>query len=159
MGYVTPKVIADSANNQTDETFTVEQLVFFFNQAISDMNLTLEVQMPTILSVSDNLNDFTYERLYTVLPERYMRSTVQYYMSYAIKAQDSSSIEAQMFWDRYLRSVEAMKGKMDRILTGDNAQYLTPDLIGGESFVMDLTGNVFGNSNSELNLPYNPLGD
>ena len=139
--YLTPKSIMDASNIQTDENFTDAQLYVFFNQAISDMNNRLNINLPLITFPATGIaGEFLITTTYTPLPDIFMMSAVLYFMSYAIKAQDSSSVEAETFFQKYLSSIEDMKSKVALFLTGDNAQYLADE---GNYAVVDFTGNYF----------------
>ena len=145
--FTTPREVINSCNLQTDEDFTDEQLGNFFNEGIADMNVSLNLNMPLLVLESPQDGDFTLDDTYTVLPRLYMMSAMQYYVSYAIKAQDSSSTEAEYFWQKYLRTIQNMQGKTDEFIFGDgsegspdNSQYAGSSK-GYEEY--DFTGNPY----------------
>ena len=139
--YIAPRVVINASNIQTDENFTDIQLSGFFNQAISDMNLRLNINLPLVVFPSTGaIGEFTLDNAYSPLPAQYMMSAVLNYVSYAIKAQDSSSVEARDFFEKYLGNISFMEGKTSSFLTGDNAIYAGTESNYAE---VDFTGNYF----------------
>lgn len=156
--YVTPQTVIDSANLQTDEDFTNAQLGFFFNEGISDMNIQLNLNMPLLdLSASPLPTAYTLEKVYNILPDVYMMSAMQYYVSYAIKAQDSSNNEAELFWQKYMNIITQMKGSTD-----DFIDYTDPETgqnnsdyggISQSAYEMSFEGSPYVNYDYTLKSP------
>lgn len=145
--YITPRQVVNDANLQTDEVFTDEQLGNFFNQCIGDMNVRLGINMPILQLGTYQGDGFTLDKVYTVLPDVFMTSAVQYYVSYAIKAQDSSNNEAELFFQKYLMMIDYMQSMVDSFINYqdpeqgiDNSQY---GGISSNGYEYDLTGNPY----------------
>jgi len=126
--YIKPSKVTASACSITDETVDSILLGEYFNSGISAMNVALKLNMPIIDVPVAETSVYGLDIIYPVLPAQFMLTCLVNYVAYAIKAQDSSTTEAEAFYQKYLQGLNSMASQLASIFTGDNAIYLVDTL-------------------------------
>lgn len=91
--------IASVANNYTDESIATGMIKSFINGAISKINITLKSKLPVIDDIVT----------YTALSDDWQNAIIVPYVCWAIKMNDSSTNEANMYLYQYESGLRELK--------------------------------------------------
>lgn len=108
--------LAKIANNYADEQYYDEMIMDFANEAISKINISLDIELPFFYLVSgkfvlDNtISQATQDSDYNdIISESWQRSVLVPYILYSIKANDGSQNESILALQKFNENLKELK--------------------------------------------------
>ena len=135
-------IIANSALF-TDEKFSDADLLSFANRAIARINNECNTLFPDYTTALED---------YTAIPKNWQLDLISPYLSYGIKMNDTSIVEADRYLQEFYQVLNAFKGKLGSlvvkyangdVVNGVSSEYVDPDGFGG-AYGIDTANAVDG---------------
>lgn len=109
------QALTNIANSLTDEAFPTRVTINYANQAISEINTTLNCNLPYFIEVTDE---------YTALSENWLRLVLVPYICFGIKKNDVGDYEASPYYQQFMSGLTRLEFNKDTAIhenyQGDN---------------------------------------
>lgn len=133
------QIISSNAAYFTDESFSETMILGFANSAIARINSDCKTYFKDFVGMSEK---------YTDIPKNWLNRLVTPYISYAIKMNDTSLTEAQMYLEEFTSALMAFQEQLGTLVeiyrSGDTENGISPSLIQTEGF-----GGAYGIDTSQ----------